>query len=413
MRQDSIPRRVRRAGAAQGVTLAFAGFLPILSILSLAPAVPTLIAHFRDVPNAGLIVPLLVTTPGLMVALLSPLAGLVADRHGRRLPILFATFFYAFAGAAPVVFGDLWAVLLSRVLVGVSETFVLVIVNALFADYYDEGARRTWITMQGILGPFLGAASIAGAGALAGANWSYVFLIYLLAFPIFLAMLLFFFEPERVPHHAVDADQRNASAEASQSRAFSWGTAAAYCSVTIFSSIIYYVFTVNGGLAFQAIGVEAAGRIGAIMGMAGLAVLPGALVFNLISRRWSGERVIATFLLFLGLGTGGMGISTSVAMMTVFAFVQQFGAGMTVAGLIFWVSRLLPPQHRGRGFGLWTSAFFAAQFISPAIVGIIGGAGGGVLMAFTVMGALSVVMSVVILTQAHRLPKPLGVPKAA
>lgn len=410
MGEDSVPYRARRAGMAQGVTLAFAGFLPILSILSLAPAVPTLIAHFRDVPNAGLIVPLLVTTPGLMVALLSPLAGLIADRHGRRVPILLATFFYAFAGAAPVVFGDLWAVLLSRVLVGISETFVLVIVNALFADYYDDAARRTWITVQGILGPFLGAASIAGAGALAGVNWSYVFLIYLLAFPIFLAMLVFFFEPERVDHHTAVAVEPNAAV---RGRAFSWGTAAAYCSVTIFSSIIYYVFTVNGGLAFQAIGVDSPGRIGAIMGMAGLAVLPGALVFNLLSRRWSGERVIATFLLFLGLGTGGMGVSPNVEMMTVFAFIQQFGAGMTVAGLIFWVSRLLPPQHRGRGFGLWTSAFFAAQFISPAIVGIIGGAGGGVLAAFTVMGALSIVMSAVILTQAHRLPKPLGVPGAA
>lgn len=252
--------------------------------------------------SSDLIVPLLVTTPGLMVALLSPLAGLIADRHGRRVPILLATFFYAFAGAAPVVFGDLWAVLLSRVLVGISETFVLVIVNALFADYYDDAARRTWITVQGILGPFLGAASIAGAGALAGVNWSYVFLIYLLAFPIFLAMLVFFFEPERVDHHTAVAVEPNAAV---RGRAFSWGTAAAYCSVTIFSSIIYYVFTVNGGLAFQAIGVDSPGRIGAIMGMAGLAVLPGALVFNLLSRRWSGERVIATFLLFLGLGTGG------------------------------------------------------------------------------------------------------------
>ncbi|MEH3100063.1 MFS transporter [Sphingomonas adhaesiva] len=400
MERESGIRPQRRAGAMQGITLAFAGFLPILSILSLAPAVPTLIAHFRDVPNAGLIVPLLVTTPGLMVALLSPIAGFIADRFGRRRPILLATFFYAFAGAAPVVFGDLWAVLVSRVFVGLAETFVLVIVNALFADYYDDRQRRTWITVQGLLGPLLGAASIASAGALAGIQWSYVFLVYLLAAPIFLAMLLCFFEPERTQH--------GGGTTARAGSAFSWGTAAAYCSVTIFASIIYYVFTVNGGLAFQAIGIASPAKIGAIMGAAGLAVLPGALLFNLLSRRWPGERVIATFLLLLGIGTGGMGLSMNVEMMTVFVFVQQFGAGMTVAGLIFWVSRLLPPQHRGRGFGLWTSAFFAAQFISPAIVGIIGGAAGGILVAFAVLGGLSILMSGVILMLAHRLPPPLA-----
>ena len=404
MERESGIRPQRRAGAMQGITLAFAGFLPILSILSLAPAVPTLIAHFRDVPNAGLIVPLLVTTPGLMVALLSPIAGFIADRFGRRRPILLATFFYAFAGAAPVVFGDLWAVLVSRVFVGLAETFVLVIVNALFADYYDDRQRRTWITVQGLLGPLLGAASIASAGALAGVQWSYVFLVYLLAAPIFLAMLFCFFEPQRTQH--------GGGTTARAGSAFSWGTAAAYCSVTIFASIIYYVFTVNGGLAFQAIGVASPAKIGAIMGAAGLAVLPGALLFNLLSRRWPGERVIATFLLLLGIGTGGMGLSTNVEMMTVFAVVQQFGAGMTVAGLIFWVSRLLPPQHRGRGFGLWTSAFFAAQFISPAIVGIIGGAAGGILVAFAVLGGLSILMSGVILMLAHRLPSPLVIEHA-
>lgn len=49
----------RKAGAAQAWFLILAMFLPILAIVALAPALPTLIGHFKDVPNAKDVVPLL------------------------------------------------------------------------------------------------------------------------------------------------------------------------------------------------------------------------------------------------------------------------------------------------------------------------------------------------------------------
>lgn len=403
---DSPRMRPKKAGVAQGLTLAIAGFLPILSILSLAPAVPTLIAHFRDVPNAGIIVPLLVTTPGLMVALLSPWAGWITDRYGRRKPLLIATAIYAFAGAAPVLFGGLGTVLLSRVAVGATETFVLVIVNALFADYYHDAARRTWITAQGFLGPALGAASITLAGWLASIQWNAVFLVYLLAFPVFIALYAWCFEPER---QAIDpAGLRTTPTSAK----FPWGVAAVFSSVTVFASTIYYVFSVQGGRAFEAIGVSSAAQIGVIMGTTSLGVILGSALFNLLSRRWASEQIIAVFLVILGIGTAGIGAARSVEAMTAFAFVQQIGAGMTVTALIFWVSRLLPAEHRGKGFGLWTSSFFVAQFISPAIVATIAGVTGGILSSFVILGAVSILAAIVILILAARMPKPLEMPNS-
>ena len=54
----------------QGFTLAVAAFFPIMAIVSLAPAVPKIMEHFPGTPNAQILVPLMVTTPGIMVTLL-------------------------------------------------------------------------------------------------------------------------------------------------------------------------------------------------------------------------------------------------------------------------------------------------------------------------------------------------------
>lgn len=387
---------VLQAGWRQGITLGIAGFLPILAVLALAPAIPTIITHFKDVPNAEFLVPIMATTPGLMVALLSPLAGWISDRYGRRGPMIWATFAYGFLGTLPFFLNDLTAIFISRLLVGVAEAFILTIMNALFTEYFPEDRRRNWLAVQGVMGPLLGAASLAASGWLTSLRWNGVFLIYGLALLIFVAMYAWFYEPDRAP---------DSEASGSPATPFPWRMVAAYCSVTVFASVLFYVYLVNGGLAFQAIGLNSAARLGALMGLVSLGVVLGSLLFNFACRRWPVERVIILVLLILGVGTAGIGFSRSEGSMVLFSLIQQVGAGMTATTLIFWVSQLLPSEHRGRGFGAWTSAFFIAQFMSPAIVGGISGATGGILWAFAILGLAGVAVAIAVAMLSHRLPK--------
>ncbi|MEO9132634.1 MAG: MFS transporter [Sphingomonas sp.] len=394
----------RQAGAPQGLTLAVAGFLPVLSILSLAPAVPGILKHFAGVAHAETLVPLMVTAPGLMVALLAPFAGALVDRYGRRRLILLATFLYGFAGVAPFFLSSLPAMFASRLVVGATEAFVLVIVNTLFADYFTTGRRRTWITVQGVSGPVLGIGSIAAAGALSAFAWNGAFLLYSVALVMFIAMVATLYEPLRVPH----TDQSIAVGESVQTKtAFPVAVSAKFALVTFLSSLIYYVFIVQSGLAFEASGVASSANLGLLIGVSSLGTPLGALLFNLVSRKAPSEVLIASFLLFMGVGMIGMGLARTPALMLVFGFIQQIGGGITVAGLIFWVSRLVPPEHRGRGFGIWSSAFFAGQFASPLLVGSVRFFTGGILGAFVACGAIAVVGALIVVALRRSLPQPL------
>src|SRR4051794_39984585 len=91
----------RKAGAGQAWTLIFAMFLPIMAIIGLAATLPTLMAHFRDIPNPQVLVPMLLTAPALCIAVLSPFAGRLSDLYGRRRLLLMAMFLYGFGGVAP------------------------------------------------------------------------------------------------------------------------------------------------------------------------------------------------------------------------------------------------------------------------------------------------------------------------
>jgi hypothetical protein len=60
-------------------------FLPIIA---LAPALPTILSHFKDVPNAKTVAPILLTVPALCIAIFGCIAGWLTDRFGRRPPAI-------------------------------------------------------------------------------------------------------------------------------------------------------------------------------------------------------------------------------------------------------------------------------------------------------------------------------------
>ena len=148
----------------QGLIIVISAFLPLFAIVSMFPALPSIIDHFKDHPNARDLVPLMVSAPGLAIALTASFAGILVDKFGRVKPLLWATFFYGVFGIAPFFLTDLYMMMGSRFLLGFSEAIIITAVNTLIADYWEDEGRRDWLFLQGLAGPFLGAIVIRLAG---------------------------------------------------------------------------------------------------------------------------------------------------------------------------------------------------------------------------------------------------------
>ncbi|MDE1918200.1 MAG: MFS transporter [Sphingomonadales bacterium] len=381
------------AGLAQGVLVILAGFLPILAIVALTPAVPKMVGHFARMAGASTWVPLAVTAPGLMIALFSPLMGWLADRHGRRALLIWATLIYGFVGVAPCFLESLTAIFASRLALGLCEAAILTITNTLIADYYPEAGRRNWLMAQAAFGPIFGVSVLIGSGQLAALDWHMPFLIYAVALPIAGAMAIWLFEPKH----------QHASGDAPGHDLFPTRHIAVCGGVTLFGASLYYVYIVQIGLAFEGIGLHAADRVGMLVGLANIGVFLGGLAFRPLSIRLGAAGQIATFLGFMGAGMLGIGLAADITTMTLFASIQQFGAGILIPALVLWAMQGISPRHRGRAMGIWSACFFLGQFTSPLAVSLVRLGGATVGGAFAWLGSLAVICAAVAALRAGTL----------
>lgn len=384
-------RSPRRAGIPQGLTVVTAMFLPVLAIVAMFPAVPVMIDHFAADPNAKWKVPSMVTAPGLGVAAIAIFMGVLVDRFGRRKLLLVSTFFYGFFGALPFVVESLDQLYLARICLGVAEAAILTTLNTLIGDYWNEHGRRNWLTVQGMAGPAMSSVLLYFAGSLVAWRWNAIFLVYLVAFPIFVAMYFWLFEPDR------DDSLRSALGigEAQAKDRFPWGTMAQIGAATLFCSLIYYVFIINGGLVWKELGVSDSARIGQLTALPSLFILAGAGLFWILGRLDVGAR--GQFLVFLGLVSAGlilMGQAQGTGSMILAMIIQQTGAGMAIPVLVGWTASRLPFQHRGRGMGLWTASFFLGQFASPLVVSVAREQAGSMQAVFVLAGVIGVTVAV-------------------
>jgi len=379
----------------QGFTIVVAGFLPIFAIVAMFPLVAAMIAHFHADPGAAIKVPAMVTAPGYAIAILAPFAGMAVDRFGRRPLLLTCTFLYGIVGAMPFLLNDLDMIIVSRVLLGVCEAGILTIVNTLIADYWNDGGRRNWLMLQGIIGPAIQPPVFIIVSAIAAMQWNAGFLVYLVAFPVFVAMYFYLYEPSRSASAATHRDQPAVGR-------FPLAAAAIVGVVTLLASGIYYAWIVNGSIIWKEIGLTNPMAVSQATFVPAFFILLGAFIFRYISR-FSDAVQISAFLAALGLGLAGIGLARTVFEVQVALAVQQTGAGMAVPALIAWAQTKFGFEHRGRGMGVWTCAFFLGQAVSPIVIGFLAETAGSMQAAFRIIGIAAVAGGVIAIVALPRL----------
>jgi hypothetical protein len=101
-----------------------------------------------------------------------------------------------------------------------------------------------------------------------------------------------------------------------------------------------------------------------------LAAILGALCFNALRRR-PFPVLLALGLLCYGASYLGLWRAGSVASGALASSLGQFASSIVLPAMIAWTLASFPPEHRGRGAGLWGAMFFAGQFVSaPLLTGL-------------------------------------------
>ena len=388
--RPAAPRR--RAGFPQGIMLLLPITMAVMGVSVLTPVVHLLLEHFQDVPNYEyLVMGGVVTMPSIWVLLLSPSAGWLADRYGRRRVLIWSMVAYAFVGVAPVALDNLYAVIVSRAGVGICEAVVMTVSTTMISDYFKGRARERWLASQTAVASISALGIIYLGGQLGAAyGWRGPFYLYVYSLVLVAGIITLTWEPT--------AEEKNTAPgvapDTAEYQTFPWWRLIGICGVTLLGSISFYTVITKNAEALVVLGVSDPARIGTLSMLATIGVPLGTFIYWGLSRLPIPWLLCVDFAL-IGSGFVAMGHATEPLSYEWGTFINQIGCGLVLPSLLVWATRGLAFNIRGRGTGMWSAAFAIGQFLSGMIITAISKPLGGLLPTLSMMGACGLAIAAV------------------
>ena len=353
---------MKKSMLGRKATLLLASSLTVMAGAMIAPALPRMAEAFAEVPQAELLVKLVLTMPALVIAALSPLAGVLIDRIGKIRLFLASMALYAVAGAAGYFLDSIYAILVSRAMLGVGVAGIMTTATTLIGDYLDGDERNRFLGIQGAFMALGGTVFLTTSGLLADLSWRNPFLVYLFSIVVMGMTLLYLSEPE--PYSQEAGAQAAAKAELRKNR---FWQILVYISVLV-GMIVFYFMPVQSPFLIASLGIESSA-------MHGLGVVLVTLVSAGVSLSYGYLRQRMNFSTLYGICFGMMGLSfvlislsNSLLLRLLAAhLVAGIGAGLLVPNSTTCLMQMSSPATRGRVIGGMTSFVFLGQFLSPLI----------------------------------------------
>jgi MFS family permease len=385
----------RQAGWPQSLLLLLGSCLPVLGAVLLAPVLPRMQAHFAEVPGSAVLVPVVLTLPALVIALLAPFAGIIADRLGRKPLLLASMLLYVLCGVLPLWLESLPAIVLSRAGIGLAEAGIMTCCTTLMGDYYSGARRERLFALQMVATSLSAAVFIALGGFLGQNDWRTPFALYAVGLVFLPLMAWLLWEPQ--------ARVQSAQTMPVAAR-FPWRALAPLYGLSLLAGLSLFIVPVQAGYLLNLLHVDAPEQIGMTMGANQLGVLIGALSFRLLSGL-RGQYLLLIAYVLAGLGGLLMAGAQSHVQVVVAVTINGLGIGLMLPTLITWIMAQVSFHQRGRAAGCFTAAIFAGEFISPLVVlGITHGEAAVLPFALAIIGGLQLLVALVCLA----LPRLAG-----
>ena len=339
--------------------------LTSLATAVLGPSLPKMQEHFASTPGADYLVPLSLTVPMLVMALLSVFAGAAADRVGRKRILVWSTATYALCGTAPLWLKTLDGIFVSRILLGVTEAALMTVSTTMIGDYFSGAKRAKLMLLHTTVAAVAAFVLNILGGVLGEHGWRTPYMVYAISVPLALMMTWYLWEPKpasRSGHAACVVDDADVT--------FNVSRLLLTCAITVVVGLAFLIVPVHLGYLFAAIGIHSSAQIGIAYGLSSLGVVAGTLSFGWIVgprvRSIALQLALATAL--TAVGFVGMALAGDYVSLTSTAVLNGVGAGLLLPTVVTWNMRELPFSHRGVGVGAFQSSLFLGMFVNPILI---------------------------------------------
>jgi len=317
---------------------------------------------------------LIITTHGILIVVVSPVAGAVIDRFGPRKPLVGGLLVYGAGGGAGLLVDEFVPLLLSRVVLGAGVAFVYTAVTVLVFTLYEGqrmnralGLRSSANSMGAAVWPLVG-------GALGALSWQAPFGVYLVAVP--LGLLAVVTIPETSHGRVTDGGSGSGADVVTELRdllaLFRQIPAIPAVYLLYFGANVFlYVVVVFYPQLLAELGVTSTLAVGLYLAANGTSSAVAAALYDRLLAR-VGRPVLA--LAAFALWAGGFGVAVLVDSPVVAGapvVLLGLGTGLVFPATFGWVEALAPPDRQGSLSSYVASAGYLGQFVSPLAFGTV------------------------------------------
>lgn len=351
--------------------LLFSSGMTVMAGAVISPALPEISRHFSE-DGSTVLSKLILTMPALTIAVCAPLAGHIADLFGRRRLLQAALLVYGISGFSGFFLDNLFLLLISRAVLGVSVGGIMSAATALIGDLFSGNDRAEFIGLQSGFMYIGGVVLVLLGGLLAEISWRGPFLAYLSAFVVLIMAMIALTETK-------ESIKKPSMVNRSTSPVPYLPISLIYLLVFLLM-IFYYMVLVQVPFILQ-------DRFSAGSAMTGLAISASALAgaFSSLSYPLIKKRLSYRIIYILGFGfvaAGYIVIGNSFSFFQILAglALAGLGNGMLMPNGSFWLMEAAPEHVRGKAVGGFTGMIFLGQFLSPVVMA-------PVVSAYTLSGA--------------------------
>ncbi len=361
----------------------------VQGVSSITPALPIVARAYGITPQEAAWLVVVFTLPG---AVLAPLMGVLADRHGRKKVLVPSLVLFAIAGSACTFAASYEHLLVLRVLQGIGAAALGALNATLIGDIFTGDRRVT------AMGYNAGVISTAAAGypliggALALISWRYPFLLPLIALPVALLVAFALKNPE--PEHAdtLGLYLRKAAATFLKTEIV----------VLLFAGFIVFVLLYGGLVAYLPFLLEqrfdtSPLEFGLVLAANSAAGAAASMALGRLARRFSRKTIVVFSFAMMSLPM--MAIPFMPSLWLIVIWIAMIGASMAVGLALIQVllAEVSQLEQRAAIMAMNSMMFRLGQTVGPLSMGVLLALGGmeavfvgagliGLLTAFLIAG---------------------------
>ena len=368
------------AGPSVGATGKFAilgiGILPALALGAIAVMLPAIADAFGRGPN-DIQIKMVSTAVGFGTLMGAPLGGLLADRIGRRLTLMIATAIFGVLGCSIMLMNDLWAVIGARFIIGLATGMLGVGVAAVIGDLFTGNRQSRWIGYAGGLPAGLTLILIPLTGVLTDYSWRLGFSLYVLAVPIFLAVMF------GLPKMAPAAKNKGADGELFlplNKLPVNALLLAGILGTLATGTSLYWPFRL------REVGITKAADIAIHALPQVLCITLFALLYGRIRKGLSVQAVFLVSALLSAVGLGMIAFAPNHLWIIAGLAVEGVGIGMMMPNVTTYALAISPMEYRGRILGVVKGVVYGSPFLTQFMLYPLSQIGGSVMALVGICG---------------------------